>query len=83
MATPSLMHRSVAQLPGSMYPTATRKPGPENASTLRQNEAPAGTVMVRCTSGRLSAVRACAQPGSAGGGGGGGSGTTVMRAAGG
>ena len=27
--------RSVAQLPGSMYPTATKYPGPANASIFR------------------------------------------------
>jgi hypothetical protein len=29
---------SVAQLPGSMYPTLTRNAGPEKAKSLRQKE---------------------------------------------
>src|SRR5438477_11976970 len=41
---------SVAQLPGSMYPTATRKPGPENANSFRQKLTLAGTLTDRCTS---------------------------------
>src|SRR3954468_17924232 len=44
------------------------KPGPANARYLRQNEAPAGTTMLRCTSGRLLVARARRQPGSAAGG---------------
>src|SRR5258708_557440 len=45
-----------------MYPTATMKPGPEKASSLRQNPAEDGTVTVRCDSGRLDATRAWRQP---------------------
>src|SRR5205807_9677378 len=45
--------RSVAQFPGSMYPTATRNPGPANATILRQKLAVFGTASERCTSGRL------------------------------
>ena len=43
---------SVAQLPGSMYPTATRNPGPEKAKSFRQKPAPGGTNTLRCTSGK-------------------------------
>src|SRR5437868_3364353 len=43
---------SVAQLPGSMYPTATRYPGPANAKIFRSHEAPATIGIVRCASGR-------------------------------
>jgi hypothetical protein len=43
---------SVAQFPGSMYPTATRKPGPEKASTFFQKDAPVGMPTVLWTSGR-------------------------------
>src|SRR4051812_40374653 len=42
------------------------KPGPANARYLRQNEAPAGTRMLRCTSGRLLEARARRQPASVG-----------------
>jgi hypothetical protein len=45
----------VAQLPGSMYPTATRYPGPENAKSFRQ-KLPVGTGIDPCTSGRLTAL---------------------------
>ena len=45
--------RSVAQLPGSMYPTATRNPGPLKASIFRQKPAPGGIRIERCDSGRL------------------------------
>src|SRR6266513_1131878 len=43
--------RSVAQLPGSIYPTATRYPGPANASIFRQKEAPCTIGIVRNASG--------------------------------
>src|SRR3954470_18593387 len=36
-----------------MYPTATRNPGPANATILRQKLAVFGTASERCTSGRL------------------------------
>src|SRR5206468_12784514 len=45
--------RSVAQLPGSMYPTATRNPGPANANSLRRTPAETGTTKLRWTSERL------------------------------
>src|SRR5450432_1919244 len=38
------------------------KPGPENASSLRQNPAPDGTATVPCDSGRLVETRACRHP---------------------
>src|SRR5579885_1327917 len=44
--------RSVAQFPGSIYPSATREPGPAKAGTLRIQEAVADTGMVRWASGR-------------------------------
>ena len=63
--------RSVAQLPGSMYPTATRKPGPENAASFRQKETPAaGTRTLRFTSGREaspSVLRQMGRDGAVGG----------------
>src|SRR3954453_1689553 len=49
--------RSVAQLPGSMYPTATMYPGPANARALRQKETPRGTWTEWYDSGRLGSVR--------------------------
>src|SRR3954469_16325478 len=49
--------RSVAQLPGSMYPTATMYPGPAKARALRQNETPRGTCTEWYDSGRLGSVR--------------------------
>src|SRR5437899_2484291 len=53
--------RSVAQLPGSMYPTATRYPGPANASAFFHH-APRWTGTVRYTSARLGVSRGCRQP---------------------
>src|SRR2546423_12668024 len=47
---------SVAQFPGSMYPTATKYPGPANAHTLRSHEAPALKGTVRCASGSEGAA---------------------------
>lgn len=35
-------------------PTATKYPGPENASNFRQNPSPGGTTMLACTSGKLT-----------------------------
>src|ERR1051325_3685373 len=46
--------RSVAQFPGSMYPTATRYPGPANANIFRQKPAPSGMGTEPWTSGRLT-----------------------------
>jgi hypothetical protein len=43
-------------LPGSMYPTETRNPGPAKASSLRQKLPPLGTASVEWTSGRLGEV---------------------------
>src|SRR2546426_6124208 len=53
--------RSVAQLPGSIYPTATRYPGPANASAFFHH-APRLTGTVRYTSARLGVSRGCRQP---------------------
>jgi hypothetical protein len=39
-----------------MYPTATRKPGPEKASTFFQKAAPVGMPTVLWTSGREGVV---------------------------
>src|SRR3954468_20355655 len=44
--------RSVAQLPGSMYPTATRNPGPANATSFRENPGVRGTGSELWISGR-------------------------------
>jgi hypothetical protein len=38
-----------------MYPTATRYPGPENASSFRQKPRCVGTGIVPCTSDKLLA----------------------------
>src|ERR1017187_4270779 len=48
--------RSVAQFPGSMYPTATRNPGPANAKSLRKKPAEDGTTRLRWTSDKLSST---------------------------
>src|SRR3989338_6441542 len=45
--------RSVAQLPGSIYPTATISPGPAKAKSLRQKPAFTGTGIEENTSGKL------------------------------
>jgi hypothetical protein len=44
--------KSVAQLPGSIYPPATKKPGHMNARKFCQNPFPAGTGIVPNTSER-------------------------------
>src|SRR5262249_45747872 len=51
--------RSVAQLPGSMYPTAMRYPGPANARTLRNHDRFGAMGMLRCASGSDGIVMAC------------------------
>ena len=42
----------VAQLPGSIYPTATIRPGPVNARSFRQKPASFGILMLEKTSGK-------------------------------
>src|SRR6185295_12733843 len=54
--------KSVAQLPGSMYPTATMSPGPAKASILRMTPPPPGTRIDRCTSGSDGASEVCHHP---------------------
>jgi len=43
---------SVAQLPGSMYPTEIRNPGPRKPSSLRQPMDEREMPTLECTSGR-------------------------------
>src|SRR5689334_16389247 len=56
--------RSVAQLPGSMYPTATSRPGPANASIFFHGPAPCGTGTEACTSGKDGTWLCDRQPGA-------------------
>src|SRR5208283_5476554 len=53
---------SVAQLPGSMYPTAIKYPGPAKARILRNHGEPWVILMVRWDSGSDGRVRALRQP---------------------
>lgn len=48
--------RSVAQLPGSMYPTATMSPGPVKAHNFRHGWAVCGTRTLACDSARLGGL---------------------------
>ena len=56
--------RSVAQFPGSMYPTATRNPGPANAKSLRKKLAEDGTTRLRWTSDKLGKIGCERKPAS-------------------
>src|SRR5258708_37923924 len=50
--------KSVAQFPGSMYPTEIKNPGPANASSRLQNPNVLYTGMELCTSSKLIPYRA-------------------------
>src|SRR5260221_235567 len=49
--------KSVAQFPGSIYPTEIRNPGPANASSFLQNPNVLYTGIELCTSSKLMALR--------------------------